>query len=1154
MRRHAKASSAGSNHGTGSARALFRRGLATRGASGDSKGSGAPSSHRSVVALTAALMLTAALTFGAGTAVAADPTFTVGPASGVGYTTAHVSGTIDPGDADRFFFFQYAPVGTEEWKSFSGVHGYQFAAANSGSRAVGEDFFDLTPGTEYKMRLFAFPVDNSAEFFSSLPYVTFTTKSAAKPPVTFDPVSAITKNGAHVSATVGSGAPAGPLTPEEEAVYRAEWHFECFPTVCEGLPSGVVEAGEPSQTISADARGLEANLPYEVKLVATNAAGVTTVERTFKTVSLPPLVKTGPGASDGKGGYFIEGAVTAFNSKITDCHFNYGPTAAYVYVAPCSPLPAGRDEKQRVRVAADAGQFRLSFRGQSTGDITALSSAALVQAELEALPSIGASNVTVTVGNLLANDPYEVTFVGSLAALNVPQIQAKNGTVPLTIAGGQPGGLETSTLVEGENNKAIVVEAYVTDLSPGATYHFQLVATNSFGTVSSADAIFVPTLAPPAGTCPNEALRVENNSLALPECRAYEQISYPAKTGNSAVLQEYTENGVVRYSSRASFLDSGTGWIFGGNYVSVRSDAGWKTIPSLNGPTGSLYTGPDGAGRVTEDLNVYSSDLRSSLWKMEKVGGNPFQKKLYLRNPDGSFSLVGDGGEGGRERPGAWSNPAGASADLSHIIVNGRPGAFGSLWGTGLYEFVGTDNAEPRRVDVDNSGDPISGCIGSFSGNATGESISRDGSVIYFKATGGPCAAGGPPADEIWARVDGTTSYAVSQSHCTRTAGDPGGACNAPANARFQAATPDGSRVFFDTTQQLVNGDTDQTDDLYAYDLPTPSHPAPVLSEVSDASSEAKVEQVVRTSDDGSTAYFVAAGVLAANDDAQGESAVAGDHNLYVWRRDAGHPAGQTKFIGRLLTNDVDAQTTADGRYLIFTTDAPLGLTDTDNSADVYRYDSEAGKLIRVSTNVLGVGGNVDGVDASLGGETGSNRTLSSASKDAEEIVFATDEPLAPAVDGNGSQDVYLWNAGRVSLITPGAVPPDNGGQNSIALNPSIDGSGQNVYFSTKLPLTPTDADIVGDVYDARVGGGFSAAEATPCAGEACQAPLSGSPAVPSAATASRGSDGNVQSKRCPKGKVARGDKCVTAPHKKPHKKKGKRNVKRASHNRGGSK
>ena len=90
--------------------------------------------------------------------------------------------------------------------------------------------------------------------------------------------------------------------------------------------------------------------------------------------------------------------------------------------------------------------------------------------------------------------------------------------------------------------------------------------------------------------------------------------------------------------------------------------------------------------------------------------------------------------------------------------------------------------------------------------------------------------------------------------------------------AAYAGAAVDGSRVFFTTSQQLVDGDTDATNDLYACDIPAGragaggvGEPCASLTEVSGAATDARVENVVAVSDDGSRVYFVAQGVLADN-------------------------------------------------------------------------------------------------------------------------------------------------------------------------------------------------------------------------------------------------------------------------------------------------
>jgi hypothetical protein len=282
----------------------------------------------------------------------------------------------------------------------------------------------------------------------------------------------------------------------------------------------------------------------------------------------------------------------------------------------------------------------------------------------------------------------------------------------------------------------------------------------------------------------------------------------------------------------------------------------------------------------------------------------------------------------------------------------------------------------------------------------------------------------------------------------------------------------------------------------------------------------------VTFSEDGSSAYFISPKVLADGEDALGEPAAEGDPNLYLWQLDADHPDGETTFIAR-LTDPTDAcrlwsgpyapcrwygESTSDGRYLVFPSATPLVPTDTDNASDIYRYDTETGTLTRASTNISGIGGNVDNFNAEL---VEACRTPAipcrnqhpDVSNDGEAIVFTTSEALSPA-DGNGTSDVYLWKSGHVSLISSGAV----GGGGEV---PKIDATGKNIYFVTAQPLSPDDTDLVGDIYDARVEGGFAAPRPTPCSGEACQR-QSAPPAASSLATDRANGSGNV-----PPGKVA---------------------------------
>jgi hypothetical protein len=167
---------------------------------------------------------------------------------------------------------------------------------------------------------------------------------------------------------------------------------------------------------------------------------------------------------------------------------------------------------------------------------------------------------------------------------------------------------------------------------------------------------------------------------------------------------------------------------------------------------------------------------------------------------------------------------------------------------------------------------------------------------------------------------------------------------------------------------------------------------------------------------------------------------------------------------------------------------------------------------------------------------------------------FETSSALVPQ-DQNGeveadvnvgapSNDVYEWRRagvdgcahiqGCVSLISPGT---DGVLVALIGTTPS----GHDVFFTTHSQLVPGDKDSSGDVYDARIGGGFpTPAPPVECEGDACSTPASApNDATPSSFTftgagnAMAPSTTSVKTKvrkkapRCTKGKALSHGKCV---------------------------
>jgi len=350
----------------------------------------------------------------------------------------------------------------------------------------------------------------------------------------------------------------------------------------------------------------------------------------------------------------------------------------------------------------------------------------------------------------------------------------------------------------------------------------------------------------------------------------------------------------------------------------------------------------------------------------------------------------------------------------------------------------------------------------------------------------------------------------------------------------FEGASSDGSKIYFTTTRQLADSDTDTGSqcssasgaegcDLYLYDAAKPvgnrltqvstgeataSHPVP-------GSGAGVLKSIPAVSGDGSHVYFVAAGSLTTEPNAAGALPVAGQPNLYVYE-----PADdRTAFIGTLVPADggvsylgLDSSTggvstalprKGDGHILVIQSNAPLTNDDGDGiHTDIFRYDSDGGNLLRVSK--AAPGGTDNGAFDAFAS------ALRWASEDGTSIVFTSTEPLAPA-DIDGEENPFLWrldNGNEELTHLPGTGVP---GANRGTIQPAVSLDGSEVAFVSSRALLPADGDTAADVYVARVGGGFLSPAAAPvCLGEACLSPPLPAPAQPAPGSSTISSSGNV--------------------------------------------
>ncbi len=292
--------------------------------------------RRQAKAIVAASALLLTLALGVTLAGAVAPVVTIDPASSVSYTSAHVSGTVDPQDQETYFYFQYSkdPV-NEGWSSgaFQGP-----IAPGAGVQNVSEDLGGLTPGAEYEVRLVAENFADPAQTTSAEPNPIFTTDPVGAPTVSIDPVTTFTGTSAHFSGSINPNAPGG-----NPSAFDVNWHFECAPA-CPGSLSGQVSADSSSHVVEADVTGLEPNTDHEVTLVASNAGGqVGDGPESFKTEGMAPVVQTLYAGELDTSEATLAASINPRNSPAA-YQFEWGTNAGYGHVVPAAPVSLGTED------------------------------------------------------------------------------------------------------------------------------------------------------------------------------------------------------------------------------------------------------------------------------------------------------------------------------------------------------------------------------------------------------------------------------------------------------------------------------------------------------------------------------------------------------------------------------------------------------------------------------------------------------------------------------------------------------------------------------------------------------------------------------------------------------------------------------------------
>ena len=345
-------------------------------------------------------------------------------------------------------------------------------------------------------------------------------------------------------------------------------------------------------------------------------------------------------------------------------------------------------------------------------------------------------------------------------------------------------------------------------------------------------------------SCGNESLR-RGPSVALPDCRAYEQVSPVAKGGIDAARR-----GVGLYPAQSSPNGEGVAYMGDGPFsgavgsvlpdvrVSSRGAASWSTLdstpPTVTGvPAGGVPGGYD----FSEDLSTVAIKISNDPLVPGMPSGTEGLYNLFLHHPDGTYSLVNSLAPT-QFPPGECEGCsqlidliafAGASSNFSHVlfetddILEGT-GASATFPNANLYESSGgsvrlvgvlPDGTAAAEGAVPGAGGSVFGGIfySSFENGPkqwfrVDHAISADGSRVVFQAAadGGEPDAAQSGFQEVYDRIEGSRTVEVS---APMPGAEPakcetqGGFCE-PEGAQFWAASVDGSIVYFASKASLT--------------------------------------------------------------------------------------------------------------------------------------------------------------------------------------------------------------------------------------------------------------------------------------------------------------------------------------------------------------
>jgi hypothetical protein len=414
---------------------------------------------------------------------------------------------------------------------------------------------------------------------------------------------------------------------------------------------------------------------------------------------------------------------------------------------------------------------------------------------------------------------------------------------------------------------------------------------------------------------------------------------------------------------------------------------------------------------------------------------------LYLRNLEENRTILISRGDSDCTAPNCGNGAFDASFLPGGVAPDGGVVFFGSKERLvaadqdSAFDIYARD-VEGEATRLVSAADP--GCLGCTSEGLDSQFRGSDdsGTQAYFTTREKLAAADVDPGEEdvyIHDLASGNSSLVSASGTCP-----PDLPVDQNCEPSFGGASADGSHVYFETNDRVLEADTDEYQDVYDWFEGAIS----LVSIGSDGGTGEGNVTYAGTTPDGDVAFFETIEPLVSDDS---------DSSQDVYQREGGATALVSAGEGGKGNLPFPASfkwvSQAGPQVAVFTTAEALTAEDSDTFQDIYARSEGVTTLLSIGPE----GGNGE-FSASFAG----------AAVDASKVFFATTESLV-AADSDSSQDIYLRSGDETVLVSGGQV--GGNGPTSAGLRGTSQ-TGSRAFYTSQERLA-VDDDFAGeqDVY-----------------------------------------------------------------------------------------